>query len=104
MLAPNVLMDKVLASRDGLQFPAGFHHLRPQQRILGDRRTDASVLRWTALSLLYIKSNTGQLVPLDSVSKLTQDLGPLAVNHSRPLPPPSPFRLTSSRVSRWGRP
>jgi HAE1 family hydrophobic/amphiphilic exporter-1 len=39
-----------------------------------------------ALSLLYIKSNTGQLVPLDSVSKLTQDLGPLAVNHSGQLP------------------
>jgi HAE1 family hydrophobic/amphiphilic exporter-1 len=39
-----------------------------------------------ALSLLYIKSNTGQLVPLASVSKLTQDLGPLAVNHSGQLP------------------
>jgi HAE1 family hydrophobic/amphiphilic exporter-1 len=39
-----------------------------------------------ALSMLYIRSNTGQLVPLDSVSKLTQDLGPLAVNHSGQLP------------------
>jgi HAE1 family hydrophobic/amphiphilic exporter-1 len=39
-----------------------------------------------ALSMLYIKSNTGQLVPLASVSKLTQDLGPLAVNHSGQLP------------------
>jgi HAE1 family hydrophobic/amphiphilic exporter-1 len=36
--------------------------------------------------MLYIKSNTGQLVPLSSVSKLTQDLGPLAVNHSGQLP------------------
>ena len=39
-----------------------------------------------ALSLLYIRSSTGQLVPLASVSKLTQDLGPLAVNHSGQLP------------------
>ena len=39
-----------------------------------------------ALSMLYIRSNTGQLVPLASVSKLTQDLGPLAVNHSGQLP------------------
>jgi len=39
-----------------------------------------------ALPMLYIRSNTGQLVPLDSVSKLTQDLGPLAVNHSGQLP------------------
>jgi HAE1 family hydrophobic/amphiphilic exporter-1 len=39
-----------------------------------------------AISMLYIRSNTGQLVPLSSVSKLTQDLGPLAVNHSGQLP------------------
>jgi len=39
-----------------------------------------------ALSMLYIRSNTGQLVPLASVSKLTQGLGPLAVNHSGQLP------------------
>jgi HAE1 family hydrophobic/amphiphilic exporter-1 len=39
-----------------------------------------------ALSMLYIKSNTGSLVPLASVAKLTQDLGPLAVNHSGQLP------------------
>jgi HAE1 family hydrophobic/amphiphilic exporter-1 len=39
-----------------------------------------------ALSMLYIRSNVGQLVPLDSVSKLTEDLGPLAVNHSGQLP------------------
>jgi HAE1 family hydrophobic/amphiphilic exporter-1 len=39
-----------------------------------------------ALSMLYIRSNAGQLVPLDAVSKLTQSLGPLAVNHSGQLP------------------
>jgi hydrophobic/amphiphilic exporter-1 (mainly G- bacteria), HAE1 family len=40
----------------------------------------------SALSLLYIRSANGQLVPLNAVSKLTQDLGPLAVNHSGQLP------------------
>jgi hydrophobic/amphiphilic exporter-1 (mainly G- bacteria), HAE1 family len=39
-----------------------------------------------ALSLLYIRSTSGQLVPLSAVSKLTQTLGPLVVNHSGQLP------------------
>ncbi|MFB3924387.1 MAG: efflux RND transporter permease subunit [Terriglobia bacterium] len=39
-----------------------------------------------ALSLLYIRSKSGQLVPLDSVARVAQDLGPLAVNHSGQLP------------------
>ncbi len=39
-----------------------------------------------ALSLLYIRSAGGQLVPLTTLTKLTQDQGPLAVNHSGQLP------------------
>ncbi len=39
-----------------------------------------------ALSLLYLRSSGGQLVPLSAVSKLSQSLGPLAVNHSGQLP------------------
>ncbi len=38
------------------------------------------------LSLLYIRSNTGKLVPLDTVAKLVPSLGPLAVNHLGQLP------------------
>jgi HAE1 family hydrophobic/amphiphilic exporter-1 len=38
------------------------------------------------LSMLYIRSSTGQLVPLNSVAKFTQSLGPLAVNHTGQLP------------------
>ena len=38
------------------------------------------------LSKLYIRSSTGNLVPLDSVSKLERTIGPLAVNHSGQLP------------------
>jgi hydrophobic/amphiphilic exporter-1 (mainly G- bacteria), HAE1 family len=38
------------------------------------------------LSDLYIRSSTGQLVPLSAVSKVTTSLGPLTVNHTGQLP------------------
>jgi hydrophobic/amphiphilic exporter-1 (mainly G- bacteria), HAE1 family len=38
------------------------------------------------LNLLYIRSSSGQLVPLNTVAQLTQNLGPLSVNHSGQLP------------------
>jgi HAE1 family hydrophobic/amphiphilic exporter-1 len=40
----------------------------------------------SALSLLYVRSNTGSLVPLNTVAKLTRSLGPLTVNHLGQLP------------------
>jgi HAE1 family hydrophobic/amphiphilic exporter-1 len=40
----------------------------------------------SALSMLYIHSNTGQLVPLDTLATLTQTTGPLTVNHLGQLP------------------
>jgi HAE1 family hydrophobic/amphiphilic exporter-1 len=39
-----------------------------------------------ALNLLYVRSSTNQLVPLDTVAKITRTLGPLSVNHSGQLP------------------
>jgi HAE1 family hydrophobic/amphiphilic exporter-1 len=40
-----------------------------------------------SLSMLYIRSlSTGQLVPIRSVSKLSQNVGPLSVNHLGQLP------------------
>jgi hydrophobic/amphiphilic exporter-1 (mainly G- bacteria), HAE1 family len=39
-----------------------------------------------ALSMLYVRSNSGQLVPLSTVAKFTQSFGPMAVNHSGQLP------------------
>ena len=39
-----------------------------------------------ALRMLYVRSQTGDLVPLSAVSTLTQDVGPLAVTHSGQLP------------------
>ncbi|HET7551369.1 MAG TPA: multidrug efflux RND transporter permease subunit [Gemmatimonadaceae bacterium] len=40
----------------------------------------------SALNLLYIHSSTGELVPLASLAKMTQSVGPLTVNHSGQLP------------------
>ena len=40
----------------------------------------------SALSLLYIRSDKGQLVPLNTVANLTQNIGPLTVNHLGQLP------------------
>ncbi len=38
------------------------------------------------LSLLYIRSANGQLVPLNAVARLRRDVGPLTVNHLGQLP------------------
>jgi HAE1 family hydrophobic/amphiphilic exporter-1 len=40
----------------------------------------------SALSMLYIRSNKGQLVPLSTVASLTRSVGPLTVNHLGQLP------------------
>ena len=39
-----------------------------------------------ALSMLYVRSSTGKLVPLGAVAKLTRTVGPLTVNHLGQLP------------------
>ena len=39
-----------------------------------------------ALSMLYIRSSTNQLVPLKAVARLTAGIGPLLVNHAGQLP------------------
>jgi HAE1 family hydrophobic/amphiphilic exporter-1 len=43
-------------------------------------------LRPSSLSMLYLRSNNGQLVPLDSVVKRSRRVGPLTVNHTGQLP------------------
>jgi len=40
----------------------------------------------SALSLLYVRSSGGALVPLDAVVKITRGYGPLTINHSGQLP------------------
>jgi HAE1 family hydrophobic/amphiphilic exporter-1 len=39
-----------------------------------------------ALSMLYVRSNKGSLVPLNTVARLSRSLGPLTVNHLGQLP------------------
>jgi HAE1 family hydrophobic/amphiphilic exporter-1 len=40
----------------------------------------------SALSMLYIRSSSGQLVPLNAVTNLSRGIGPLSVNHLGQLP------------------
>jgi HAE1 family hydrophobic/amphiphilic exporter-1 len=40
----------------------------------------------SALSKLYVRAGSGQLVPLDTVATLTRQIGPLTVNHNGQLP------------------
>jgi HAE1 family hydrophobic/amphiphilic exporter-1 len=40
----------------------------------------------SALSLLYVRSSSGALVPLDAVATITRGYGPLTINHSGQLP------------------
>jgi hydrophobic/amphiphilic exporter-1 (mainly G- bacteria), HAE1 family len=40
----------------------------------------------SALSMLYIQSNNGQLVPLSAIATITQTVGPLTVTHLAQLP------------------
>ena len=40
----------------------------------------------SGLSMLYIRSNQNQLVPLDAVAKVTRTLGPMSINHLGQLP------------------
>src|SRR5438132_11658765 len=39
-----------------------------------------------ALSMLYVRSNQGRLIPLDTVAKVRTDAGPLTVSHTGQLP------------------
>ncbi len=39
-----------------------------------------------SLSLLYVRSSAGRLVPIQSVASLREDIGPLTINHSGQLP------------------
>src|SRR5581483_5382016 len=70
----------------GVQPASGFHDLRPEQCLSCDYRDGGPVPDPSLLSLLYVHSSSGQLVPLNAVSKLTYDVGPLSINHLGQLP------------------
>jgi HAE1 family hydrophobic/amphiphilic exporter-1 len=39
-----------------------------------------------ALSMLYVRASSGDLIPISTVAKITKSIGPLVVNHSGQLP------------------
>jgi len=49
--------------------------------LLPQYQTDPSVL-----SMLHVRSSTGQLVPLKAITELREDIGPLSISHSGQLP------------------
>ena len=57
------------------------HHLLPHQPVPRAARNAAGVpaARRRALAMIYLKSGTGKLVPLDAVAKLTSDAGPQSI-------------------------
>src|SRR5499426_3078405 len=56
-----------------------------QYRVLLDLLPEYQA-RPEALSLIYVKSDEGKLVPLDTLTKVTQDAGPLTIHHLSQLP------------------
>jgi len=47
---------------------------------------DSFQMEPSALNLLYLRSQTGQLVPVNTIARLGQSVGPLTVNHVGQLP------------------
>ena len=59
----------------------------------------------TALSLLYVRSSNGQLVPLERGGRrLTESVGPLTVNHPGQLPAVTHLLQPAARARRSARP
>src|SRR5439155_150508 len=58
----------------------------PPIQIAGRRTKSLYQQDLSALSLLYVRSRTGTLVPLASIASLGSSVGPLTVNHAGQLP------------------
>ena len=72
----------------GLRRAADLHHLRRStnqfsviMELEPEHQMDPG-----ALSLLYVRSSSGALVPLSGIANIRQGYGPLTVNHSGQLP------------------
>ena len=55
------------------------------------------------LSLLYVRSKSGKMIPLDTVAKLVPSVGPLTVNHLGQLPAAT-ISFNLSRERPWATP
>ncbi len=70
-----------------LRVTPGVHHLRAEQRVLGDPGAGAGIpARCLGPVPLYVRSSNGALVPLSTVARMTRGAGPLTVNHLGQLP------------------
>jgi len=69
------------ASRQVTQIYAASNQYPVVMRVAPEFQNDPS-----AMSLLYVRSSTGRLVPLESVARLKTNVGPFQVNHFGQLP------------------
>jgi HAE1 family hydrophobic/amphiphilic exporter-1 len=69
------------ASRQVTQIYAASNQYPVVMRVAPEFQNDP-----TALSLLYVRSNSGRLIPLESVARLKTNVGPFQVNHFGQLP------------------
>jgi HAE1 family hydrophobic/amphiphilic exporter-1 len=69
------------ASRQVTQIYAASNQYPVVMRVAPEFQNDPS-----AMSLLYVRSNSGRLVPLESVARLKTNVGPFQVNHFGQLP------------------
>jgi len=74
-------MSTAYASRQVSTILAPNNQYRVVMELLPRYREDPS-----ALSMLYIRSSSGRLVPMDAVAKISESLGPLSVNHLGQVP------------------
>ena len=64
-------MVKERAEKKDISYFAAYREVLPEYQ-----------LRPQALSMLYVESTSGKLVPLSAVARLESGFGPLTVNHS----------------------
>ena len=57
----------------------------------------------TTCRMIYFKSDTGQLVPLDAVAKLKADAGPQSIHALRPVAVGDHLVQSEARAFRWAR-
>jgi HAE1 family hydrophobic/amphiphilic exporter-1 len=69
------------ASRQVTQIYAASNQYPVVLRVAPEFQNDPS-----AMSLLYVRSNSGRLIPLESVARLKTNVGPFQVNHFGQLP------------------
>ncbi|HEY2663586.1 MAG TPA: efflux RND transporter permease subunit [Candidatus Binataceae bacterium] len=74
-------LDNAYSSRQISTIYAPNDEYKVELELLPEYQADPSIL-----SLLYVRSNSGKLIPIETLAKITRNLGPLSVNHFGQLP------------------